>query len=71
MPINGIRPSRDIMFILTKACKDAGRLDLAQAYAREFVANGVSLRPGLAAMLEIPDRSEAGPTASATAEQRA
>ena len=52
MPRNGVRPSSDTMFIIVKSCKEAGRLDLARAYAKEFVANGVRARPSAAAMLE-------------------
>lgn len=50
MPVNGVRPSRNTMFIVVRACKEAGRMDLARAYIQEFEANGVQARPGIAAM---------------------
>lgn len=65
MPGNGVRPTSEIMYTVTKACKAAGRADLAHAYAREFQANGLFIRPGLAALLEMDSSQVQAPTANA------
>ncbi|KAK9786807.1 hypothetical protein WJX73_009496 [Symbiochloris irregularis] len=46
MPRNGVRPSAETLYLIVKACKAAGRNDLAQAYAKEFEANGVRASEG-------------------------
>ena len=70
MPANGVRPTRDILHTVLKTCRDAGRMDLAHAYANEFEANGLELRPGHKALLkEEPQEAVAQPHEAAAETQ--
>ena len=67
MPVNGVRYTGSVLFTVARACKDAGRLDLARVYLEEFEANGVRVRPGLKALLgEAASQREGGLQAAAS-----